>query len=76
MFRIKERKHTSASGAKRAGKTVIMKSIMGIISFEGSIDILGLDPAKHGKVIGAKVGYLPQQNSLYVNMSVMKNMKH
>ena len=63
-------------GPNGAGKTTIMKCLMGVIPFEGQIQILRLDSSKEGKAVRRKVGYLPQHNSLYENMSVMKNMKH
>lgn len=63
-------------GPNGAGKTTIMKCLMGVIPFEGQVRILGLDSSKEGKAVRRKVGYLPQHNSLYENMSVMKNMKY
>jgi ABC-type multidrug transport system ATPase subunit len=63
-------------GPNGAGKTTIMKCLMGVIPFEGQVQILGLDSSKEGKAVRRKVGYLPQHNSLYENMSVMKNMKY
>lgn len=63
-------------GPNGAGKTTIMKCLMGIIPFEGQVQILGLDSSKEGKAVRRKVGYLPQHNSLYENMSVMKNIEH
>lgn len=63
-------------GPNGAGKTTIMKCLMGVIPFEGQVQILGLNSSKDGKAVRRKVGYLPQHNSLYESMSVMKNMKH
>lgn len=63
-------------GPNGAGKTTVMKCLMGMIPFEGYIKIFGLDPSRDGKAVRRKVGYLPQQNSLYENMTVIKNMLH
>jgi ABC-2 type transport system ATP-binding protein len=34
-------------GPNGAGKTTLMKAILGLTTFEGHLDVLGLDPARH-----------------------------
>ncbi|MCC7363355.1 MAG: ABC transporter ATP-binding protein [Dehalococcoidia bacterium] len=57
-------------GANGAGKSTFIKSIVGLIHFEGSIKIDGVDVARHGKRARRLVGYVPQDPAFHADLSV------
>lgn len=62
-------------GPNGAGKSSTMRMI-GCVSpvTEGELRIFGLDPAKHGKQIRARIGVVPQQDQLDDQLSVLNNL--
>src|SRR3954454_7797405 len=58
-------------GENGAGKTTTIKALMGlIVPDEGRVETLGLDPTRHGLEVRRRVGYVPEQASLYDWMTV------
>ena len=62
-------------GPNGAGKTSTMRMI-GCVSpvTEGSLSILGLDPATDGSAIRARLGSVPQEDTLDLELTVWDNM--
>jgi lipooligosaccharide transport system ATP-binding protein len=62
-------------GPNGAGKTSTMRMI-GCVSppSEGSLTILGLDPVQHGSEIRARLGVVPQQDTLDFELTVRENI--
>ncbi len=62
-------------GPNGAGKTSTMKMI-GCVSpvTEGTLTVLGLDPAADGARIRARIGSVPQQDSLDMELTVRENL--
>ncbi len=62
-------------GPNGAGKSSTMRMI-GCVSpvTEGELRIFGLDPAKHGKQIRARIGVVPQQDQLDEELTVVDNL--
>ena len=57
-------------GHNGAGKTTILKMIVGLLSpTSGKIKVMGRDVAKEGLYLRRFIGYLPEENSLYENMT-------
>jgi len=53
-------------GPNGAGKSTTIKIICGIIDeFEGEVNVLGLDVRRHAIEIKHRIGYIPEQASLY-----------
>ena len=51
-------------GANGAGKTTTLKCILGVIPFEGSVDVAGIPVRRHGKDARRRIGYVPQSPAL------------
>jgi len=62
-------------GPNGAGKTSTMRMI-GCVSpiTSGVLQIMGLDPDKHGPQIRARLGVVPQQDTLDVELTVRENL--
>jgi lipooligosaccharide transport system ATP-binding protein len=62
-------------GPNGAGKTSTMRMI-GCVSpvSDGKLSVLGLDPAADGPRIRAKIGVVPQQDSLDTDLTVRENL--
>src|SRR5438552_799260 len=58
-------------GENGAGKTTTIQSLLGLIVPDaGRVETLGLDPARRGLEVRRRVGYFPEQVSLYDWMTV------
>lgn len=58
-------------GPNGAGKSTTMKVITTFIpSTEGSVEVCGMDITKHSIEVRKKIGYLPENNPLYLDMYV------
>jgi len=51
-------------GGNGAGKTTALKCILGVIPFEGSVEVGGIPVRTHGKDARRQIGYVPQLPSL------------
>lgn len=58
-------------GENGAGKTTTIKILLGLLTPDaGRVRVLGLDPALDGQTIRRRVGYVPEQPTLYEWMTV------
>ncbi len=58
-------------GHNGAGKTTILKMIVGLISpTSGTVEVMGRDVAKESTYVKQFIGYLPEESPLYENMAV------
>jgi len=58
-------------GPNGAGKTTVIRCILGLVSYEGTIEVSGLDARKQGKAVRSLIGYVPQELSFYDDMKVL-----
>ena len=57
-------------GPNGAGKTTLIKSLVGLVKFQGKVTIDGIDVAKSGRIARAKIGYLSQNPALHTDLTV------
>ena len=63
-------------GPDGAGKTTAIRALAGLIRLDGgSASVLGRDPAAGGAAVRESLGLMPQQYSLYRDLSVAENLK-
>lgn len=58
-------------GENGAGKTTTIQTLLGLIAPDaGRVEVLGLDPARQGREVRRRVGYVPEVPALYDWMTV------
>jgi ABC-2 type transport system ATP-binding protein len=63
-------------GADGAGKTTAIRALAGLIDLDGGeARVLGSDPAKGGAAVREAIGLMPQQFSLYRDLTVAENLR-
>lgn len=74
---LKEGEITGFLGPNGAGKTTTMKMIAGLLCPDsGSIEIMGKDIAQYGLEARKLIGYLPENNPLYLDMYVKEYLTY
>ncbi len=67
---------TGLVGPDGAGKTTLIRLMAGLLEAEeGSLRVLGVDPAIDAASIHAAIGYMPQRFGLYEDLSVEENLR-
>jgi len=62
-------------GSNGAGKTTVLRCLLGIIPQEGKIHINGFDVLKAGKEARELIGFVPQEISFHDNLSVKETLE-
>jgi len=71
-FEIGQGEIVGLLGHNGAGKTTIMKMLTGFLEpSSGTIEIDGLDIARQREAVQSRIGYLPENDPLYPDMSVI-----
>lgn len=73
---IEKGKITGLIGADGAGKTTLIRLIIGLLLPDsGEIDVLGLNPFTQKSELVSKIGYMPQKFGLYEDLTVIENLR-
>ena len=59
-------------GPNGSGKSTLLKCLLGLLPFDGSGRVLGLDANTEGAAIRDRVGYMPEQEALLTGMSAVE----
>jgi ABC-2 type transport system ATP-binding protein len=64
-------------GPNGAGKTTTVHLITGILRRdEGAVQVLGRDPQTEARQVRQRIGYVPQETNLYLDLSALDNLWH
>ncbi|MFX0042754.1 MAG: ATP-binding cassette domain-containing protein [Candidatus Hodarchaeota archaeon] len=74
-FTIKSGENYCLLGPNGSGKTTLIRCILGLLEAEGSIKLLGYNIPKQRNKIIHKIGYMPQETSLYPDLSVEETLQ-
>lgn len=73
---IEKGKITGLIGADGAGKTTLIRLVIGLlVPDSGEISTLGLNPVSQKSELNPKIGYMPQKFGLYEDLTVIENLK-
>ncbi len=76
-FRIERGEIVGLLGHNGAGKTTIMKMVTGFLEpDQGTISVAGLDISEHRSTIQTKIGYLPENCPVYLEMTVIDYLEY
>lgn len=66
---------TALVGPDGAGKTTFLRLIAGLYQpSAGSLEVLGIDVAKHPQDVQNRISYMPQRFGLYEDLSIQENL--
>ena len=74
-FKIKKGENYCLLGPNGSGKTTLIRSILGLLECEGLIYVLGHPIPRERNQIISEIGYMPQDISLYPDLSVIDTMR-
>jgi len=75
-FAVEEGELYGLLGPDGAGKTTAIRALAGLIDLDGGeAHVLGVDPAQGGAAVRESLGLMPQQYSLYRDLSVKENLR-
>ncbi len=75
-FAVDEGELFGLVGPDGAGKTTAIRAIAGLLlPDEGDVRVLGRDPARGGSEVRESLGLMPQQYSLYGDLTVAENLR-
>ena len=64
-------------GANGAGKSTLIKVLLGLVApTAGEVRVLGLDPAREGDAVRARVGYMPERDCLPPDLVAAEFVTH
>ncbi len=64
-------------GPNGAGKTTTIHLITGMLSKDaGTLQVLGFDPHKETRHVHKKIGYVPQETNVYLDLNAVDNLWH
>ncbi len=67
---------TGLVGPDGAGKTSLMRLLAGLmVASQGTLSVLGLNPAAQSRELHARIGYMPQKFGLYEDLTVAENLR-
>ena len=75
-LKIEKGKITGLIGADGAGKTTLIRLIVGMLAPKnGKISVLNLNPIEQKAELNQKIGYMPQKFGLYEDLTVLQNLE-
>lgn len=64
-------------GPNGAGKTTTINLLTGLLRRDGGeVSVLGHDPQREAQVVRQRIGYVPQETNVYLDLSAMDNLWH
>lgn len=69
-LRVAEGESVGLWGANGAGKSSLIRCVLGLLRFTGRVRVAGLDVHKHGKRSRLLIGYVPQELGFYDDLGV------
>jgi ABC-2 type transport system ATP-binding protein len=76
-FEIRSQEIFGLLGPNGAGKTTTMLLLIGLLGLdEGVVEILGLNPQQQSRQVHQRIGYVPQETNVYLDLNAVDNLWH
>ncbi len=62
-------------GSNGAGKTTVIRCLLGLLSFSGTISVAAHDVRRQGKAARRRIGYVPQELALYDDLRLTEALR-
>ncbi len=73
---IEKGKITGLIGADGAGKTTLIRLVIGLlVPDSGEVNVLGLNPFTQKEQLNKLIGYMPQKFGLYEDLTILENLR-
>jgi ABC-type multidrug transport system ATPase subunit len=73
-FTIQKGESVALWGTNGAGKTTTLQCLLGVIPFQGTIEVNGVNVGKDGKQARHNIGYIPQE-AIFYDLTVWKTIE-
>lgn len=73
-FNIEGGEAVALWGSNGAGKTTIIRCLLGLLTYQGRIKINDLDPVENPKATRSLIGYVPQELGFYDDLTVSETL--
>ena len=73
-FEIHRGESVALWGKNGAGKTTALRCLLGVIPYEGSVKLGGIDTARQGKAARRLLGFVPQEISFHDSLTVEETL--
>jgi ABC-type multidrug transport system ATPase subunit len=74
-FEVEPKQAVALWGANGAGKTTVIKCLLGLLHYEGEIAVKGLDARRQGRAVRALLGYVPQELAFYDDLTTLESAR-
>lgn len=76
-FQVEKGEIFGLLGPNGAGKTTMINLILGLLApHGGKIEVLGYDVTSQSRTVYHRIGYVPQETNLYLDLSAEENLWH
>lgn len=74
-FTVASQQAVALWGSNGAGKTTVIKCILGLLHYNGQICVAGLDAQRQGRDARKLLGYVPQELAFYDDLSTLETAR-
>jgi ABC-type multidrug transport system ATPase subunit len=61
-------------GSNGAGKTTVIRCVLGLLRYSGAIEVAGMNLRKYGKRARAMIGYVPQELAFHDDLRLLETL--
>lgn len=74
-FQVRNGEAVALWGSNGAGKTTVLRCLLGVLPYQGQIHIGGQEIQEHSKAARRMIGFVPQEISFHDNLSIRETLE-